>query len=244
MKKLIFVISILTGILFYLPTQAVVAYDNTTEYAPPSPATSHTIANYTVGTPNPFLLVGVQDYSDTVATTQDITSITYNGSSMTRQVKANPFGTATRRTYLYFMYATSTVTSNIVINFVDSTDRFRVMVVSYKGVSQSGFPEVTNNSGSNSSTLSRTLSTLTDNAWVGMYGVNGVGSFSAGSGTTMRGGGNYENFADNNAPKTPIGSVTLNLNHANGVEWGIIYTLNPTLATSAIIPENDIIIFD
>lgn len=120
-------------------------------------ATSLTVAHTCTGS-NLALIVNVVTID---GTNDDITGVTYNSVSMTRQA-TNAIGTVAR-SYQYYLLGPSTGANNIVISASASVS-IQADNVSYTGVKQSGFPDASSATTANATSYSNTLTTVADNA--------------------------------------------------------------------------------
>lgn len=137
-----------------------------------------------------------------------ITAATYAGVNMTLLTS---FSSGARVSNLYYLIAPTTGSNSI--QFSLSLGNFAYgSSSSYTGVDQVSPIDANNtNTTSAGTTQSTSLTTIADNCWViESSGSNAGSSLSAGTGTTIRGtAGRPFNLFDNNAAKTPAGSVTL-----------------------------------
>jgi hypothetical protein len=195
-----------------------IAYDNATRSIVSS--YSHTIT----GT-NPVLFVGLMaDLTDTV------TGITYNGVSMTQVSKQAGDGSTQRYNYLYMLMAPATGTNTVVIS---GSAVFVSTAVSYTGASQTTQADVTGQATNSSvTTISKTLTTVTDNSWTVAWMNNNAGVFSSFTGTS-RGTVDSRALADSNAVVHPAGSSTLTGNWSpSGTGSICMATIVPFVSTN------------
>lgn len=144
------------------------------------------------------------------------TGVTYNGVAMTRIFGIN----TSDSNDLWYLINPATGANNVVATWNSSGPNRIASAASYTGVKQTGQPEAQTTPTRNSSTssLSQNLDTIADNSWVIMAGFSSASNLAAGTATTQRGttantGGGfwYSGLFDNNAAKTPAGTVTLQI---------------------------------
>lgn len=199
-----------------------IAFDNST--ASSSASYSHTCTGS-----NLILWVHVGSFTATTS------SVTYNGVSMTKAVDSGLQDGAYNTLWYLINPATG---SNTVAITVSGGSLWGSEAASYTGAKQSGQPDATNSAYQTSAPLAVSVTTVADNCWVvgGGMDKSGSGVSSAGSGTTQRSQSNNSNaIYDNNAAKTPAGSVTLNLADTAGgahLSW-VAASFAPALAATA-----------
>lgn len=145
-----------------------------------------------------ILLVGF------IFSTGTVSSVTYNGVAMTLALS----DTAQADTYIYYLIAPATGSNNVVIT-ASALAVISSCAVAYSGANATGQPEATN-SASNifAATLSTSVTTLTDNAWVIAVGtLPGETVTRTSTGTTRQANSNNLIMFDSGA-KTPAGSFT------------------------------------
>lgn len=246
MNKLFLILSIAFMFIFLSSfTSAAIAFDSSA-----SNQTTGTSLLYsqTVTGSNTILFVGIsiESVSDLV------TSVTYNGLTMTRISSQSGNG---ETAYLYYLVGASG-THNVVINTSSSTG-IRSSSSSYTGASQTGQPDnfTTNTTGSLSA-INTSLKTINDNSWVISYAQsNGAGTVSAGGNVTLRSqvADHFNGIGDTNAAITPpkVERMTWSSSGANTwntvqasffpIQPSILVTLNsPPNGTSYAIPANTV----
>lgn len=206
-----------------------IAFDAATAQTQTSGTSSQTFSHTCTGS-NLILLVGV-----TVWNTGDIvTGITYNGVAMTRLTRYVP-SAAFNPVYLYYLLGPATGANNVVVS-LSTNALIQGISVSYTGVKQTGFPDAWGQDFIDPGTSKAySVTTVANNCWVGLRAMNNQGALSAGANTTLRTtGGSDVAFLDNNAAKTPAGSVTLNTSWTpSGIGNGIIFSMEPAAAAAA-----------
>lgn len=219
-KKLL-LISFLIVVLFLLvpsfKAEAAIAYSTSTSVVGGTGAT-YTVA-YTVTGANSMLLVFPTSY-DTAGWT--VSGVTYNGVAMTEVGSKISGGSGYNSLYGFALPIASPDGSahNIVVSQSGSTS-YGFVAASYSGVVQA-LPEASSTAETtNSATWAGSVTTITNNAWV-VAGYRSQGNVlpTVGANTIARVG---LSGSDNNAileyssnPKTPAGSITLNIS-GNGV---------------------------
>ena len=209
MKKLLFILIACSLFSFAQHAKAAIATDAFTDGGF-AVATSLTFSATVTGS-NPILFVG--NLNSTSA--NNCTDYKYNGVAMTKLVNAIT-GTADRYMDTYYLINPATGAHNVVINCTAS-DVIAALSASYTGVKQSGFPDASQNTQSDTGTSNtNTLTTVADNAWHGMS-LRSAASPSAGTGATIRVTeatiGNMAYF-DSNGVIHPAGSHSMTANWA------------------------------
>lgn len=153
----------------------------------------------------------------TVLGSNNLTSVTYNGTAMTQAVtKTGGAGNC----FLHFLYSPTTGTNNVVITAGASMTIYG-MASSYTGANQSGQPDATgsaNVAGVGSGTWTGLdITSIADNCWAIM------GSFKtfteipgATFGCTTRRQAASICLVDTNSAKTPAGSISMRVAHTGG----------------------------
>lgn len=172
----------------------------------------------------------VRVYIEGTGAADNLTGITWNGSSMTlaaKKIRGNNIGWE----YLYYIYApgsASTVTVSVSpASYIDGG-----MAAYYTGAKQSGGMNVTNSASAVGNSLDVSVTTTVDNCWVVGSGISDNGGIGAGTGMTSRGTqSGVWIFGDSNGPKTPAGSYTIGLvGTGNGNEVIIAAAFEPVAA--------------
>jgi hypothetical protein len=121
-----------------------------------------------------------------VNASDNITGVTYNGTSMTLVDKEIVSGAQSRSTYLFFLLAPTTGANNVVVSASNFT-YIASGACSYTGVRQTSQPDVsTKNTASSVTSMTTTLTTAASNCWTVMSGYHSNAVGSAGAGTTLR----------------------------------------------------------
>lgn len=154
------------------------------------------------------------------------TGVTYNGSAMT--LVATVGAGSTR-----FWYLANPSSGTNSLSFAGATTNMQAVAASYTGSSGTGNPEATTNTdtASPATTVTNSVTTLTDNSWV--IGLGCYSSFAnnlvAGAGATERikqasgPDGEAIGIFDSNSPKTPAGSYSMTLNASAGSGRMVLY---------------------
>lgn len=203
---------------------------------------------YTVGVgSNRLLVVGFAGDVATMAGFDDITSVTYNGVSMTLAIKQTATNQALDRfSYFYYLLNPASGSNNVVINCTNN--HFLLAgAADYSGVAQSGQPDntVTNQNGAIASSLTTSLTTGADNCWVILVaeGYDANNAPGAGTGSTRRtfdaAFGTYGIF-DNNADVHPAGSNSMTTTYPGQIAAGISHLMvsfSPAVAGDTLFAQ-------
>lgn len=186
--------------------------------------------SHTCSGSNRYLIVGVF-----VANGTDIVSgVTYNGVAMTR-INTGVKNPAQERTYLYGLTAPATGDNDIVVTLSTSNSFVAAAGVSYTGVKQTGQPEANaiNNTASPATSLTLTVTTTSDNAWLaGIFRNDGGTQSVTNTNCSTRGGyvGGGVHIVDTNAAQTPAGSKSITQTNTTSSNWnGVVAVLAPSI---------------
>lgn len=168
-----------------------------------------------------ILFVGINFFAADAA--DDITGVTYAGVAMTQITKQSIIGTNQQWSYLYYLVNPTSGANNVVINKT-STDDIRSNSASYAGASQLAQPDASiTDVETAATTISQSLTTIADNCWVVSFAMNSATTIVAGTGTTARANQTFCAIGDNNAAKTPPGSVSMQwTNGGSSTGWTMI----------------------
>jgi hypothetical protein len=166
-----------------------------------------------------------------ILTDGTVSGCTYNGVAMTlvASILGSPAGNSE-----YLFYLSNPATGAHTVQASGSTATQLAQSASYTGVSQTGQPEAFNtNTSPGSTSISASVTTITDNAWLVAFARTNPGSFSAGTNTTLRGVASSYNIFDSNAGQTPPGSFSLQATTGVSGEKAMIIAsiAPPTVAT-------------
>lgn len=189
--------------------------------------TSLTFAHTCSGTDRALLVHYISDASGDV-----VTGITYNGVAMTFVGRVQ--SPTSRWTGLFYLANPSSGSNNIVVS-ASASAYIEANAASYTGVAQTGNPEASaTNTGASATSVTGTVTTLTDAAWLVMGGHAAAGSHAAGTGTTRRRLGTVGAVFDSNGGLTPAGSHSLQQTHASTNASVYIVSLKPSGSTDSI----------
>ena len=195
---------------------AVAQQDNSTS--------TQTISHTCTGS-NLLLLVGFI----TNNTTDIITGVTYASVAMTRQQEqaSNDNGF---RNYVYSLLGPATGTNDVVVS-ASSASLLWTSVISYSGVSQTGFPDAKVSGTGEDTNWSRSHTTVADNSWVYAH-LRGGAAITFSSPDTERADAGQGSAGDSNAAVTPAGAYTINGTIGDATN-NIIISLSFAPATAA-----------
>lgn len=199
--------------------------------------TSSRTFSYTCGSGSGRLLV-VNFAGDTVAGSDNVTSVTYNSIAMTLIAKTVTGGS--RFNYAYYLLNPASGANNVVIT-VGSNHYIIANAADYSGVLALD-NSTTHVTGSSVNTLTSSLTTIADNSWVTLFeeGYNGNPLPTAGTGAIRRTAdaafGSVAVF-DSNGVITPAGSYSMTTNRTSNSASGISHIMasfSPVLATARL----------
>lgn len=148
----------------------------------------------------------------------DMTGVTYNSVSLTKAGELNVDAFATET---YYLINPASGANNIVWSNGTSTT-FVTSATSYNGVKQS-FTPTTNTSTGNSSTMSGTLTTVSDNSWIVWNTRNNSGAAATGTNYVRRADNaiNGVSIGDTDAAITPAGATSVSVTAGSSAPWGV-----------------------
>jgi hypothetical protein len=200
-----------------------IALDNSTDGGFAG-ATSLTYAHTTGSGTNRILFVAIL----TAGGIDTVTSVTYAGSSMTL---VNKILSGAGESYLFFLLAPTTGTNNVVITSSVSIT-IESGCVSYSGAAQVT-PEASNtNTGNAVTTLTTTVTTISDNDWTVLSAAANTDGFAAGAGSTLRKTSNGYAIFDSNGVITPPGSKSMTFTSVLGNDAGVIAAFAPFVVSA------------
>lgn len=185
-----------------------------------TPATSPMTWNHTCSGNDRLLMMGLVHFGGDL-----VTGVTYAGGSMTQLVKTSSFGGAVA--YIYGITAPTVGVNSIAVTFSGGTAFVRAAAGSYNGVKRAGLPDATahtENTTAAQTSIAGTVTTVTNNAWVGVF------SYAVGSAFTSITNGTIRTttdsglavWGDTNSPVTPAGNKTLTANFGSGAQQAIL----------------------
>ncbi len=165
-------------------------------------------------------------------TTDLVTGATYNGVSMTLVDK---FSTGSLWHYGFYLNAPAAGANNVVVSASGTCTHIFGSSASYTGVAQTGQPEANNKSfNPTSTTLTVSVTTLTNNAWTILLAKAQDGSPGASTGSTKRGDDGFGGVGisavfDSNAGISPAASNSMSITQALATDpiSGIMLSLAP-----------------
>lgn len=164
-----------------------------------------------------YLIIGV------VVEFNDMVNISYGGVAMTRlaQVLATAGG---RDIVLYGLANPATGTNSVdAVNMNAAGNFTRFFTASYSGVSLTSNPEVSTYERADAvTTLTGTVTILSDNDWLIGFGTNENSSLAAGSNTSLVTSTTTYGLIDTNAAQTPVGSYSMTVTGAAGANGSAI----------------------
>lgn len=205
-----------------------IAYDTSTANAFTASATSTTFSHTCTGS-DLILWVGVS-----IRPTRTISSVTYNGVTMTQS--GNNSFTGAVDNYLYYLVNPATGANDVVVT-QSASDTFNTCSISFTGASQSVQPDATSEVNSTTTTsFSQSVTSVADNTAAVIYGDAASGSaLTAGANTTIvnqpevlfTGAFLLRSTAD----KTPAGTFTLAATSASQTFGACMATIKPSAAS-------------
>lgn len=195
-----------------------------------SGATSLTVASPSVSGSN---LIGI--VSTFHQTNENISSITWNGASMSFIARTSQEG-STRRIETWYILNPSAGSTNIVVTRGTGSGTLEAHVLYYTGAKQSGQPDAsatTNDSGT--TTFVSSITTVAANCWSTLITRDLTGNFSASTGATIRSSsGNPSVFDSNGALSAGSNSMSVTSDGGATDHIGVIVSFAPVLE-----PNND-----
>lgn len=192
-------------------------------------ATSFNVSHTTSGSDR-FILTGIS--SDGAGDV--ITGASYNGTAMTFIGKLQYFGSSPNEwMYLYYLENPTVGTNNVTIT---KTGGATVLVrnISYTGVKQSGALDNFVTHASAGSPATKAITTVADNCWTILFGVNVDSAWTASTGSTARSASSAVMFFDSNGPVTPAGSYSMSLTYSGPRDYGLLMiSIAPAVAAAA-----------
>lgn len=169
-------------------------------------AATHTWS-HTVNGPNPILWVFARVFSGTITLTA-----TYNGVAMTNPTNAVLIDSTNAQNVYLFCITGITGTHNVVVTASSGTPVITGLSMAFSGASQiAGQPDASGNkTQTNNTQIDNTLTTVADNCWLVLGGVDFTGPEpNAAGGSTKDIGDGGSTGLYSNGPYTPAGSKTI-----------------------------------
>lgn len=169
---------------------------------------------------NLLLACGIETY---VNSSDVVTTVTYGGVALTRITNgyvAQPTGNAV---YFYYLLGPPTGTQTLAISISGGSNRTIVGVPAfYSGVKQSGQPDAGGSALGQSgiSSISRTITTVANNAWVLAYAMNDTTTLLPNTGSTQRILSDSRGWFDA-GPVSPAGNQAVGAKTSSGVNAGM-----------------------
>ena len=203
-----------------------IAFDTSAKTAYVDNVTSLTLSFTTTGSERALVV-----FVNTVDPTGDIISgVTYGGTAMTLIDKTVRY-TGTNWTYLFYLLNPASGANDIVASFTESSAHAQIFASSYTGVNQTAIDAQNKNTGTGTTSVTVSITTVADNCWLVGGGAYESG-ISAGANTVIR---QHESLGsgiiDSDGAKSPPGSYSLNLTQNSG-NFGIV-----AVSLAPIIPS-------
>lgn len=179
--------------------------------------TTHTFSHTCSGTDR---ILYVHAFINT--TTDRVTGVTYNGTSMTLLHKFSP--AAGRYLYVFALINPDTGANNVVIS-ASASVAIGGNAVSYTGVSQTSQPEVTRTEIGSTNPDTYSITTTTDNSWAVLFTLGNNANPTASTGSTFVGQNSVYGDADvfdSGGAITPAGSYSMTLSYSSTFTHGIV----------------------
>lgn len=233
-------LAVLTSPVFAL---AAVAFDNSDKLtASVASGATATISNFTVAATNPSIIV----FTAIGAGTDADTSCTYNGIAMNKIISLN----AGQKNNAFWLTGNSGTHDVVCTNNSASTRQLEIGVQSYTGAFQTpvyapigGQTDATTTNSTTASTITKAITTITDNSWVATSCIDDTtgASPTANTNITVRQSNTEQAIGDSNAAVTPAGSFSQTWNSSNGganVLGMMQVTVSPAAAAVASPPDD------
>lgn len=205
------------------PVWAAITFDNAADVAQNAGSGNIAGSPYTVGSgSNRFLFVSI--VGDVLGGSDDISSVTYAGVSMSLSIKQTTANSDNRFTYLYYLAAPATGSNNVAVSCTSPCPHYVLVgASSYAGVAQVTPEATTSAIQPTNGNITTTLTTLTNNDWTILMAQTDSFGPTAVSGATRRAVdatyGNWSLF-DSNGAITPAGMTSMIVTNdplANGI---------------------------
>lgn len=179
---------------------------------------------------NLFVFVAVR-LGGASANLETLSSVTYGGNTMT-QVQGYVFVSVTENLSLWYLKAPPSGSQTVTATWSNPLIG-NLKIDTYTGVDQSNpLDSSVQVNGTTSTSITLTITTGTDNSWLGGT-VRSGSALSAGANTTIRTGSVYIS-CDTNSDQTPPGSHSMNLTQSNDIIGGLALGFKPAATAGAI----------
>lgn len=182
--------------------------------------------SYTCTGSNLTLVVGF-----VTGTTDNVTSVTYNGVAMTQAQKVQMAG-SNRWSYIYYLIGPATGANNIVWNFSAGQDIVFGGIASYTGTNQTAIDGSQTDSVNGATSLTNSQTVTANNSWVSVFFYTTGTSMAAGSGASF-----FQTVNDNVASSDTNGAVASGTNNQTATWSG---SANGRSLSVSIAPSADV----
>lgn len=189
-----------------------IAFDSSSSTGPVFPGGGSQSVSHTCSGVNRILWAIVYDESFT-SNVSNITSVTYNGVTMT--LANSSYTSGQYGVSAWYLVNPPTGSHTLATTRSNTTNGFGIAGMSYTGAAQFGIPDASTTDRTNgNATVS--VTTIADNCWTILGEASGRG-VTASTGTTVRQGSGAQLFAgDSNGAKTPPGSTSMSVTESTG----------------------------
>lgn len=196
---------------------------------------------YTTGSgTNRFMIVQLFDAQSGGG--DNVVSVKYNGVAMTELFNSNTFPTSGKTYDAFYLYGPATGANTVLITYT-SPQVSRVVVATYSGAKQSGFPDASSSTfdSSGATVISTTATPSASGAWGILFGV--TGSTYSSTNYTLRQIGITGNIQVVDTNGTISGSTNMTITQSlSSSAGGKMYSLAPA-ASTVISTQSDITFF-
>lgn len=192
-----------------------------------SGASPFTIATYTVTGTNPFLIVGIQDGTNS---TDDLTALSYAGSAMTQLQKNG----STRFKYTYYKNGPSTGSNSLSATFINGPISWQGVIASYSGVSQTGLDATNLTTDASCASNTHGVTPVATGCWAVTVETNPDGNPAAGSGANQVVSAQQAGVFDSNGTITAGANYNMTITVSGGTRLGMwsMFTIAPPATTN------------
>lgn len=151
-----------------------------------------------------------------------VSGITYNGVAMTQSGTGDGLGTDTMQRW--YLLSPSVGTANITVS-LSIPGRVDIGAISLNLAQQSGQPDAAGSATGNSTTATRSITTVANNTWsiMAAFSNGATGAWTSGTNCTVPVGGSINDRVaiGYGGPKTPAGAFSQTINVASTGGWGV-----------------------